>query len=94
MNKKAPSKRALQSKKARAKRTPLQKERDKETAKVWWQKNKYRYKGRDKARPRNRKAEMKKYHKTLMARVAQGKCKRSAQCQEPLIGKTKYCLSH
>ena len=94
MNKEAPSKRALQSKKYRDKRTPQQKEKDKEKSRERWQKNKHRYRGRDKARTRNRKAETKKYHKTLMARVAQGKCKRSAHCQEPLVGKTKYCLSH
>lgn len=94
MSKKAPSKRAIQSKKYREKRTEEQKQKDKDRAKHWWQKNKYRYKGRDKAHPRNRKAEMKRYHQKLLARVEKGKCRRSANCNDPLIGKTQYCLSH
>ncbi len=69
MSKKAPSKRAIQSKK-------------------------YKYKRKHKASPKNKKQEMRRYHKKLIARVAQGKCRRSATCKEPLIGKTQYCLNH
>lgn len=94
MNKEAPSKRALQSKRYRKNRTPEQVARDKETAKLNWQKNKHKYNGRNRCGGRDRRSEMKNYHKKLIARVEQGKCRRSAKCHEPLIGKTKYCLAH